>query len=200
MLKRTFDLCVALFALILLSPLLLAIAAAIRFDDAGPVFYRGMRVGRSGAPFRIFKFRTMVVSAESLGGPSIADDDPRITRTGAWLRRSKLDELPQLLNVIRGEMSLVGPRPEVPQEVALYTEEERMLLSVRPGVTDWASLRFHDEGAMLRGAPDPHERYRRAIRPEKVRLGLEYVRTGSLGTDLRILVATLRVVMGARFR
>jgi len=199
-LKRTVDLCLSAFALVFLCPLLSVIAVMIRLEDGGPVFYRGVRVGRGGVPFRIFKFRTMVVNAERLGGPSTADDDPRVTRIGRWLRSSKLDELPQLLNVMNGEMSLVGPRPEVPQEVALYSEEERMLLSVRPGVTDWASLRFHDEGAILRGAPDAHEKYRHAIRPEKVRLGLEYVRTGSFGTDLRILASTVRMVIGARFR
>ncbi len=197
MLKRTFDLSLALGALVLLSPLLLVVAAVIKLEDGGPVFYRGVRVGRGGVPFRIFKFRTMVVDADRLGGPSTADDDPRITKPGTWLRRSKLDELPQLLNVLSGEMSFVGPRPEVAQEVALYSDEERTLLSVRPGITDWASIRFYDEGAILRGATDPHETYRRVIRPEKMRLALEYVRTASLGTDFRIVVATLRAVVGA---
>jgi lipopolysaccharide/colanic/teichoic acid biosynthesis glycosyltransferase len=199
-LKRTFDLCGAACALILSSPLLLAIAVAIKLDDGGPVLYWGVRAGRGGSPFRIFKFRTMVVNAERLGGPSTADDDPRITKIGGWLRRSKLDELPQLFNVLRGEMSLVGPRPEVLQEVALYSDEERALLSVRPGITDWASLRFRDEGVILRGATDPHGTYRRVIRQEKIRLGLEYVRTGSLQTDIRILATTLRVLIGERFR
>ena len=197
MLKRTFDLSLALGALVLLSPLLLVVAAVIKLEDGGPVFYRGVRVGRGGVPFRIFKFRTMVVDADRLGGPSTSDDDPRITKPGTWLRRFKLDELPQLLNVLSGEMSFVGPRPEVAQEVALYSDEERTLLSVRPGITDWASIRFYDEGAILRGATDPHETYRRVIRPEKMRLALEYVRTASLGTDFRIVVATLRAVVGA---
>ena len=200
MLKRTFDLSLALGALVLLSPLLLVVAAVIKLEDGGPVFYRGVRVGRGGVPFRIFKFRTMVVDADRHGGPSTSDDDPRITKPGTWLRRSKLDELPQLLNVLSGEMSFVGPRPEVAQEVALYSDEERTLLSVRPGITDWASIHFYDEGAILRGATDSHETYRRVIRPEKIRLALEYVRTASLGTDFRILVATLRAVVGARRR
>ena len=194
--KRTFDLLLAVCALVLLGPLLLLIAVLIKLDDGGPVLYRGVRIGRDGAPFRIGKFRTMVVNADRLGGPSTPDDDPRITKPGRWLRRSKLDELPQLINVVKGEMSFVGPRPEVAQEVALYSDEERALLSVRPGITDWASIRFRDEGAILRGAADPHEAYRRVIRPEKMRLALEYVRTGSLATDVRILVATLRAVVG----
>lgn len=196
MVKRAFDLSVALGSFVVLSPLLLAIAAVIKLDDGGPVFYRGVRIGRGEAPFRIFKFRTMVVNADRIGGPSTSDDDPRITRPGSWLRRWKLDELPQVLNVIRGEMSFVGPRPEVPQEVALYDADERALLSVRPGITDWASIRFRNEGAMLRGAADPHETYRRLIRPEKMRLAREYVRTASFGTDLRILLATIQAVVG----
>jgi lipopolysaccharide/colanic/teichoic acid biosynthesis glycosyltransferase len=199
-LKRTFDLVLALCALALLGPLLLVIAVLIKVDDGGPVLYRGVRIGRAGVPFRICKFRTMVANADRLGGPSTPDDDPRITMPGRWLRRSKLDELPQLLNVVSGTMSFVGPRPEVPQEVSLYTDEERALLRVRPGITDWASIRFRDEGAILRGATDPHETYRRVIRPEKMRLALEYVRTASLATDVRILLATLRAVVGGGTR
>ena len=200
MLKRTFDLILSLCALALLGPLLLLIAGLIKLHDGGPVLYRGVRVGRGGVPFRICKFRTMVANADRLGGPSTPDDDPRITRPGRWLRRSKLDELPQLLNVVSGKMSFVGPRPEVAQEVALYSEEERALLSVRPGITDWASIRFRDEGAILRGAADSHENYRRVIRPEKMRLALQYVRTASLATDVRILFATLRAVVGGGSR
>ena len=196
MLKRTFDLILALCALVLLGPLLLLVAVLIKLDDGGPVLYRGVRIGRAGVPFRICKFRTMVMNADRLGGPSTPDDDPRITKPGLWLRRSKLDELPQLLNVMSGKMSFVGPRPEVAREVALYSDEERALLRVRPGITDWASIRFRDEGAILRGATDPHETYRRVIRPEKMRLALEYVRTASLATDVQILLATLRAVVG----
>jgi len=199
-LKRTFDLILALCALVLLGPLLLLIAVLIKLDDGGPVLYRGVRIGRAGVPFRICKFRTMVMNADRLGGPSTPDDDPRITKPGRWLRRSKLDELPQLLNVMSGKMSFVGPRPEVAREVALYSDEERALLRVRPGITDWASIRFRDEGAILRGATDPHETYRRVIRPEKMRLALEYVRTASLATDVRILLATLRSVVGGGTR
>src|SRR3972149_6067702 len=140
----------------------------------------------------------MVVDADRIGPPSTADDDPRITRIGRRGGRYNLEERPQRINVLVGEMSLVGPRPEVLQEVELYAAEERLLLSVRPGITDWASLRFHNEGELLRGSPDPHRTYRETIRPEKIRLGLEYVRNQSLRTDLVILARTLLVALGVR--
>src|SRR3972149_9022096 len=146
MLKRLFDIVFSLLGLMLTTPILLILAILIKREDGVPVFYRGVRVGLHGNPFRIFKFRTMVVNAEKIGGSSTADDDPRITRIGKFLRKYKLDELPQLINVFKGEMSLVGPRPEVQQEVSLYSEEERALLSVRPGITDYASIKFHNEG------------------------------------------------------
>ncbi|MCC7418398.1 MAG: sugar transferase [Acidobacteria bacterium] len=196
MVKRAFDLAVSLAGLAALGPLLLALAAAVRLGDRGPALYRGLRVGLDGRPFHILKFRTMVVGADRLGGPSTPDDDRRITRAGAFLRRHKLDELPQLLNVVRGDMSLVGPRPQVPSDVARYTAEERLLLTVRPGITDYASLRFRNEGEILRGHADPDEAYDRLIRPEKIRLGLEYVRTRSLRVDLGILVQTAMAVAG----
>lgn len=194
-LKRFFDFAVALIGLLSLSPLLAALALAIKLDSEGPVFYRGLRAGRFGRPFQIFKFRTMVVNADKVGGPSSGADDPRITLMGVFLRRFKLDELPQLINVLKGEMSLVGPRPEVMQEVLLYTEEEKRLLQLRPGITDWASIRFRHEGEILRGSADPHQTYREMIRPEKIRLGLEYVRSHSLFTDCRIIVRTLKSIL-----
>jgi lipopolysaccharide/colanic/teichoic acid biosynthesis glycosyltransferase len=193
-LKRLSDLFLATLGLIVLSPFLLLIAAKIRLGSPGPVFYRGVRVGRNGRLFRIFKFRTMVADAEKRGGSSTAEDDPRITPIGAWLRRHKIDELPQLINVIAGEMSLVGPRPQVEHDVALYTEEERALLSVKPGLTDFASLRFSNEGQILAGHTDPDRAYVELIRPEKIRLGLEYVRNRSFATDCRIIWDTVRVV------
>jgi lipopolysaccharide/colanic/teichoic acid biosynthesis glycosyltransferase len=137
----------------------------------------------------------MVVNADRIGGPSSSADDPRITRIGAFLRRYKLDELPQLINVLKGEMSFVGPRPEVIQEVLLYTDEEKRLLDMRPGITDWASIRFRNEGEILRGSADPHQAYREKIRPEKIRLGLEYVRNHSFLTDCRIILGTLRGIL-----
>lgn len=201
MLKRLFDLIVASVTLVVLTPPLLVLALWIRIDSPGPVFYRGLRVGRGGRPFRIFKFRTMVANAEALGGPSTADDDPRITRAGRWIRKRKLDELPQLLNVLRGEMSLVGPRPEVPQYVALMAPEERsLILSVRPGMTDWASLWDIDEGALLAGSADPEKVYLERIRPQKIRLQLEYVRRRSMLVDLVIILQTLAAVTGRKVR
>lgn len=181
-------------ALVLLSPLLLVVALRIVTDSRGPVMFRGIRAGRFGRPFRIYKFRTMVVNAEALGGPSTSDSDPRITRVGRSLRKYKLDELPQLINILKGEMSLVGPRPEVPQYVALFTEEEKAILEVRPGITDWASIWNPDEGALLAGSEDPEKTYLERIRPNKIRLQLKYVRHQSFCTDLRILVETLKVL------
>lgn len=200
MLKRTFDTVVAAVVLAGLLPLFLVVAALIKLDSPGPVFFRGTRVGRHGRPFRIFKFRTMVAQAEHLGGPSTPRDDTRITRTGRWLRRYNLDELPQFLNVFRGEMSIVGPRPEVPQYVALFSDEERSILAVRPGITDWATIWIRDEGRILAGSPDPEKTYLETIWPEKHRLALEYVRQHSIWVDLRIIWMTLRVHFIDRFR
>jgi len=198
LLKRAFDLVVAAVGLIVTGPLFAVIAVIITLDSPGPVFYRGERVGRGGRTFRIFKFRTMVYNAEALGGPSTADDDPRITRVGRWLRRHKVDELPQLLNVLTGEMSIVGPRPEVSQYAALLSAEERAILSVRPGMTDWASIWDIDEGQELAGSTDAERKYLEEIRPQKVRLQLQYVREHSLGTDLRIIAHTLARLLRLR--
>ncbi len=192
--KRTFDIFCAAVGLMLLSPLLGWIAWRIHREDGGPVFYRGERVGKDAALFRIFKFRTMVVNADKIGGPSTPDDDPRITRIGRRLRKYKLDELPQLLNVLLGEMSLVGPRPEVKRYTDMFTPEERTILTVRPGITDWASIWNPDEGSVLAGAVDPEAAYLELIRPTKVRLQLRYVKEQSFFTDLRILWKTLMVL------
>ncbi len=195
MLKRPFDLVSSLLGLILISPVLVTLAILIKKEDGGPVFYRGVRVGRFGKPFTIFKFRTMVLNAEKLGGPSTADDDPRITRVGKFIRKFKLDELPQLINVLKGEMSVVGPRPEVQMYVDMFTEEEKTILSVRPGITDWASIWNPDEGAILAGSPDPEKTYMEKIRPEKIRLQLKYVRERSFWVDLKIILWTLKAVV-----
>lgn len=188
--KRLCDVLVASVLLLLLSPLLLVIALVITWSDGGPVFYRAPRVGLRGQSFRMLKFRTMVQHADRLGGPSTPDGDPRVTPIGRWLRKHKLDELPQLFNVCGGTMSLVGPRPEVQHYVDLYSEEERVILTVRPGLTDWASLWNIDEGALLKGSPDPEKVYLETIRPVKLQLQLAYVRQRSFGTDLRILLHT----------
>ena len=169
MLKRSFDLLVSSLALVITSPLTLVCTFLIRADGS-PALYRGKRVGMNGVLFDMLKFRTMVPDADRIGPDSTANDDPRITKTGAFLRRYKLDELPQLLNVLKGDMSLVGPRPQMEFDVALYTSDERRLLSVRPGITDYASIRFRNEGEILRGEADPDEAYARLIRPEKIRL------------------------------
>ena len=196
--KRLFDLGVAACALLLLSPLLLALAVLVKLGDGGAVLYRGPRVGLGGRPFRMCKFRTMLERADVLGGPSTPADDPRVTPIGRWLRRYKLDELPQLFNVCTGDMSLVGPRPEVQQYVDFYTEEECAILAVRPGLTDWASLWNIDEGALLQGSPDPEKTYLETIRPVKIRLQLEYVRRRSFRTDLHILFHTLLALVGRK--
>jgi lipopolysaccharide/colanic/teichoic acid biosynthesis glycosyltransferase len=194
MLKRLFDVVVASLALLVLAPLFALVAILIKLDSRGPVFYRGVRVGRFGRPFRIYKFRTMVADAEKLGPSSTAADDPRITRVGRWLRRFNLDELPQFINVLKGEMSIVGPRPQVPWAVELYPEEERKLvLSVRPGITDWATLWIRDEGALLKGSRDPDRDYLEKIDPIKRRLQIVYVQNRSLWMDLQIMVLTLKV-------
>jgi lipopolysaccharide/colanic/teichoic acid biosynthesis glycosyltransferase len=194
--KRSIDVCLSLLGLFAACPVLLVLAALIKLDSRGPVFYRGVRVGRHGRPFRIFKFRTMVVNAEQLGASSSADDDPRLTRVGRFLRRYKFDEVPQLLNVLLGHMSLVGPRPQVQWAVDLYSEQERQLLSVRPGITDYASIRFRNEGEILRGSADPDRDYLEKIAPEKMRLALEYVRNRSLWIDTKIVLATVWAVLG----
>jgi lipopolysaccharide/colanic/teichoic acid biosynthesis glycosyltransferase len=178
----------------ILSPLLLWAAWRIRREDGGPVFYRGERVGLQGKPFRIFKFRTMVVDAEKIGASSTSDDDPRITRIGKILRKYKLDELPQLINVLKGDMSLVGPRPQVKWAVDRYTEEERRLLSIRPGITDYASLRFPNEGEILKGSKDPDKDYMEKIHPEKMRLSLEYLRNRSFWLDLKLILQTVAAI------
>jgi lipopolysaccharide/colanic/teichoic acid biosynthesis glycosyltransferase len=195
MLKRLFDIVLSFIGLVVFLPLIITIMALIRKEDGGPVFYRGIRIGRYGKLFKIFKFRTMVVNAEKLGGPSTADDDPRITKTGKFLRKYKLDELPQLINVLKGEMSFVGPRPEVQHYVDMFTEEEKAILSVRPGITDWASLWNPDEGAVLAGSQDPEKTYMEKIRPQKLKLQLKYVREPSFWNDLKIILLTLKTIM-----
>jgi lipopolysaccharide/colanic/teichoic acid biosynthesis glycosyltransferase len=196
MFKRAIDILLAIGGLALLSPLLVAVAVSIKLESPGPVLYLGRRVGRHGRPFRIAKFRSMVVDADRLGGSSTADDDPRITRVGRFLRRFKIDELPQLFNVLAGSMSLVGPRPQVAWAVGLYTPEEHQVLSVRPGITDYASLMFRNEGEILKGSSDPDRDYLEKIAPRKMLLGLEYVRCHGPWTDLKVILATALAILG----
>ena len=192
--KRVFDFTLASAALVVLSPLLAVVGLAIKLDSTGPVFYRGARVGLNGKRFRMLKFRSMIVNAEAVGGSSTPDDDPRVTKVGRFLRGAKLDELPQLINVLKGDMSFVGPRPQVQWAVDRYTPEERLVLTVRPGITDYASLRFANEGEILKGSTDPDRDYMEKIHPEKMRLSLEYVRSRSFATDLAIIGRTLGAV------
>ena len=197
--KRLLDLLLSAAGLVLLAPLFLGVAAWIRLDSRGPVFFRQERIGRGGVPFRIHKFRTMRDAPGSAGPAITVGADPRITRAGAFLRRTKLDELPQLIDVLRGDMSLVGPRPEVPQYVAGYPAEVRAkVLSVRPGLTDPASLQFRDESALLARAADPEREYREVVLPAKLRLAAEYVDQATLVGDLRLIVQTLCALLGRR--
>lgn len=198
MLKRLFDITFSSIGLIIFSPIILFIAILIKLDSKGPAFYRGKRIGRFEKPFYVFKFRTMIVNAEKLGGPSSADDDPRITKIGRLIRKYKLDELPQFINVLKGEMSFVGPRPEVPVEVETYNDDERRILLVKPGITDWASLTYHNEGEILKGSSDPHETYREKIRPGKLRLALKYVDESSFITDMKIIFITITTLIKTR--
>jgi len=195
MIKRGFDLLVSAILLVALSPFLVWIAWRIKAEDNGPVFYRGWRTGWRGTPFQIYKFRTMVLEAEKLGGPSTAADDRRITQIGKLIRKYKIDETPQLINVLKGEMSIVGPRPEVKQYTDLFSEEEKEILSVRPGITDWASIWNADEGAVLAGAADPEQAYMELIRPRKLKLQLKYVREQSFWVDLKIIFLTLLAIV-----
>jgi len=193
--KRLFDLGASAAGLLLLAPLLLLLAAWIRWDSPGPVLFRQQRIGRHGIPFQIYKFRTMVQGAQADGLLSVADDS-RATRAGRWLRRSKLDELPQLFNVLRGEMSLVGPRPEVARYVAHYPSVvAAIVLSVPPGITDWAALRFRHEGEILRRAADPEHTYLARVLPLKLKYYVRYVQRRTFAVDLHILLATVATLL-----
>lgn len=188
--KRVIDVVLSGMALVALSPLFLGLAAAVAMGSKGGAFYRQTRVGKAGHPFTLFKFRSMRIDTK---GPAITvgDRDPRITRLGHVLRTYKLDELPQLWNVFVGDMSIVGPRPEVPEYVALYSDEMRQVLEVRPGLTDPASILGFDEGDRLQAAHDPEAHYREVLLPEKVGLQLDYLKTATLGSDIRVIARTL---------
>lgn len=191
MIKRLFDIVVSGVALLVLLPILLVVAVFIYISSPGPVIYRALRGGKNGKNFYMNKFRTMVVNADKIGGPSTSADDPRLTKVGSVLRKYKLDELPQLWNIFVGEMSFVGPRPEVVSELDLYDPVIRQtILSVRPGYTDLASIAGLHEEEILRGAADPHQAYREKIQPQKIKLQLEYVQKKSFWLDMNILVKT----------
>lgn len=197
--KRVLDFVFSVAALTVLVVPMAVVAVAIKLDSAGPVFYRGWRVGMNGRPFRIFKFRSMYADGKP-GPTSTNEEDPRITRVGRLVRKFKLDEVAQLLNVMLGDMSLVGPRPEVQKFVDMYTEEEKLILTVRPGITDWSSIKFHNEGEIIAasGYADADQAYFDLIRPEKLRLQLKYVRERSMRVDVEILFKTLATLVRTR--
>jgi lipopolysaccharide/colanic/teichoic acid biosynthesis glycosyltransferase len=190
MLKRLFDITACLIAFPFLLPFFAVITISIKLNSSGPIFYRGWRTGLGGKPFRIFKFRTMVANAEKIGGPSTALNDPRLTRIGKFLRKYKIDELPQFINILRAEMSFVGPRPQVEKYTKLYNDEEQIILSVRPGLTDYASIEFINLDKIL-GDKQVDEKYLREIEPEKNRLRMKYAKESSFLVDVKILFMTL---------
>ena len=193
--KRLFDFLASSLGLLILSPLFLILAVWIPLDSPGPVLYRQTRVGRGGRDFRIFKFRTMQAGADKGSLVTIGGRDPRVTRAGNVLRRLKLDELPQLINVLAGDMSLVGPRPEVRKYVDLYTPEQRHVLDVRPGMTDAASIKYRNESELLGQAGDPEDYYIHVIMPDKLAINLDYVRNHSFWGDIKLIFRTIWTVI-----
>ena len=189
--KRAFDILFSALGLLLLIPFLLLLAILVKFSDGGPVFFRQKRVGQWGGPFTIMKFRTMVINAEKMGLSVTKDGDPRITKIGRFMRRTKLDELPQLWNVLRGDMSFVGPRPEMPRYVEKYTLEQRHVLELKPGITDLATIKFRNEEDLLRTAPDTERFYVEFCMPRKIELNLAYARRACLWEDTKIILRTL---------
>lgn len=197
MTKRLFDIALSALALLLLSPVLLGVALWVWLDSPGPALFVQQRVGLGGRLFGIYKFRSMHTGAETAGLPLTVGADTRITRAGAWLRSTKVDELPQLFNVLCGDMSLVGPRPEVPRYVACYPADLRAtVLSVRPGITDLASLEFRNESALLAHSPDPESTYLEEILPTKLRYACQYVQTRTLWLDIKIIAQTAWTLLG----
>ena len=195
MLKRLFDIAVSAVLLLLLLPLLLLIAIIIKLDSSGPAIYKQTRVGKDEQPFKIWKFRTMNTGAEKTGLITVGGRDSRITKAGYFLRKYKLDELPQLVNVLKGEMSLVGPRPEVPFYVDMYNEQQKQVLQVKPGITDYASIQFSNENEILAQYDDPQQAYIQEIMPQKLAINLRYIRERSFVGDLKILLQTAAKVV-----
>lgn len=190
MVKRAFDIVVSAIALLVLSPVLVILGLTVALTSPGGAFFRQVRVGRAGKEFHLFKFRTMRPGSEALGQITVGGRDPRITGIGYFLRKSKMDELPQLINVLLGDMSLVGPRPEVPRYVALYSAEQRMVLNVRPGITSAASIAYMDESDILARSTDPHRAYIEEVMPAKLALDLDYVKNRSFVLDVSIILRT----------
>ena len=198
MTKRALDIVASLFAVLVIGPIALLVGAAVKLTSPGPVFFRQERIGRRFRPFGIYKFRTMVQDAPIRGGTITVGDDPRITRIGKLLRKSKIDELPQLINVLKGEMSLVGPRPEAPKYVELFRNDYEEILQVRPGITDLASIEYRDEAAVLGQARDGERAYTESVLPEKIRLAKDYVRRASFWFDVKLICRTVASLIGDR--
>jgi lipopolysaccharide/colanic/teichoic acid biosynthesis glycosyltransferase len=196
MLKRCFDLLVSVIMSVILFPVLMVLALGVKFSSAGPVFYMQERIGKNLHPFRIFKFRTMFMDADNKGLITVGGRDPRVTSFGYFLRKYKLDELPQLFNVIFGEMSLVGPRPEVKRYVDMYSKEQLKVLDVKPGITDYASIEYSNENEILGKASDPEKMYIEEIMPAKLRLNLKYVQEKNFFVDLKIIFRTVLKIVG----
>ena len=193
--KRLFDIIGAVFGVMLFFPVFLVAALLVKLDSRGPVFFRQERIGRDFKPFLIYKFRTMVQNADRIGGSITLGEDPRITRVGRFLRKAKIDELPQLMNVLKGDMSLVGPRPEVPEYVKLFRSDYAEILKIRPGITDLASIKYRDEAAVLRKSDNPEKEYLTRTLPDKVALAKEYVQRSSLLFDVTLILKTLRKLL-----
>lgn len=193
--KRALDIATASLGLFLLSPVMVGVAVAIRHGSPGPVLYRGLRVGCKSKPFHVLKFRTMVVDADRIGGSCSGDDDKRITPVGKLLRKTKLDELPQLINVLKGEMSLVGPRPEIEEFTRLYDVRQQQILLLRPGITDFATIWDSDEGSKLAGEADPEKAYLETILPTKLQLQLKYLESRSFLVDVKLVLHTVVLVL-----
>lgn len=193
--KRIFDIIASGCGLIVLSPIFIVIAIWVKLDSKGPVFYRQIRVGKDNKDFRLFKFRSMKIGADRQGLITVGGRDPRVTRSGYYIRKYKLDELPQLINVFIGDMSVVGPRPEVRKYVDLYTPEQMRVLSVRPGITDLASIRYRNENELLETVDEPETYYREVIMQDKLKINLEYVDNRSFWGDIKLIFATLYAVV-----
>ena len=194
MLKRIFDTTLSLFGLIILLPFMLIIAILIKIDSKGPIFFKQIRVTKGGREFKILKYRTMRVGSDKYSQITVGKDE-RITKIGSFLRKYKLDEIPQLINVLIGDMSLVGPRPEVPKYVALYTDEQKEVLKVRAGITDYASIEFSDENDLLASEKNPEEAYIEKIMPKKIELNKKYLSEISVLTDIRIILLTIKKIL-----
>jgi lipopolysaccharide/colanic/teichoic acid biosynthesis glycosyltransferase len=193
--KRIFDCLFSCIGLIIISPIFILLSLLIALDSQGGIFYKQVRIGKNMRPFKLFKFRTMYANSDKKGLLTVGDNDNRITRVGYYLRKYKLDELPQLINVLMGEMSFVGPRPEVEKYVKLYNNEQQKVLSVKPGITDWASIRYVNESELLARSSEPEKTYINEIMPAKLAINLEYVKQNNLLIDIKIILHTFRAIL-----